>query len=191
MCIGEQICTELGDNPKTWSRHAPLLPPAWFDGELNAFAEAVRSAAAGDLDKARLQLTVVRSDDLRSWYGDHGEKAGYFRCPHFGGRRKRPSPPILDPIRDTRSQEELVYKRDGYRCRYCSLRVIPGVVLRLLSRVVGVESFCMTGPRSRRHGAAVAFRACADHVVHHASGGLTNPKNLVTACWSCNFAKVD
>ena len=65
MCIGEKICTELGANPTTWSKHAPLLPPAWFDDELTAFSDAVRSAAAGDLSKATAQLRVVRSDDLR------------------------------------------------------------------------------------------------------------------------------
>jgi hypothetical protein len=49
--------------------------------------------------------------------------------------------------------------------------------------------FGITGTRQEHHGAAVALRACADHVVPHARGGQTNAENLVTACWPCNFAK--
>ncbi len=118
-------------------------------------------------------------------------KVGYFRCHHFGGRRTKTRPTFLDPQRDTKPHEFFVYKRDHYRCRYCSCRVIPNVVLKLFSTVIGSALFGIGGKRVERHGAAVAFHACADHVIPHCLGGRTNPENLVTACWACNFAKAN
>jgi hypothetical protein len=38
MCINrEKICKLLGDQPSTWSRHAPLLPPDWCAEQFTAF----------------------------------------------------------------------------------------------------------------------------------------------------------
>jgi len=189
MCRGKQICTELGDQPNTWSKQAPLLPSVWFGGQLIAFSNAVRSAAAGDVTSARDQLRMVRSDDLRAWYVGHGKQAGHCRYPHLG--RLPPevakSTPV-PPASPKRFMKE-VFKRDGYRCRYCTLRVIPEEVLKAFSKVVGVDTFCPTGTDQQRHGAALAFRANADHVVPWSLGGQTDPDNLVTACWSCNYGK--
>lgn len=189
MCIGKKICCELGDNPEYWSTQSPLPPPLWFDDEVTKFSEAVHSAATGDLQNARTQLALVRSDDLREWFGEHAQQAGLYRCRHFGGRHTNAPILALDPLRDTRRHEPFVYERDGYRCRYCSCRVVPGVVFRAFSNVIGADAFGISGRRSQRHGAAVALKACADHVLPHFLGGRTNPDNLVTACWGCNFGK--
>lgn len=189
MCIRKRVCTELGDDPTYWSKDAPLPPPPWFEVEVTKFSNAVRSAAAGDLETAKGQLALVRSDELREWFGEHAQQAGYFRCLRLGGRRKNQPIVPLDPVRSTLRYEVFVYERDRYRCRYCSCRVVPGVVLKAFSKVIGVDAFGVSGRRPQRHGAAVAFKACADHVLPHFLGGRTNPDNLVTACWGCNFGK--
>lgn len=189
MCIRKEICAELGDDPRQWSKQSPLPPPDWFDGEVTKFADAVRSAATEDLKQAREQLALVRSDELREWFGEHAQNAGLYRCRHLAGRRKNLPVLSLDPLRNTQRHEPFVYNRDGYRCRYCACRVVPGVVLKVFSRVIGRETFGVSGPRPQRHGAAVAFKACADHVLPHFIGGRTDPANLVTACWGCNFGK--
>ena len=189
MCIRKKVCTKLGDNPNYWSKVAPLPPPPWFEDEVTKFSNAVRSAAAGDLGTAKGHLALVRSDELREWFGEHAQQAGYFRCLGLGGRRENQPLVPLDPLRSTLRYEAFVYERDRYRCRYCSCRVVPGVVLKAFSKVIGVDAFGVSGPRPKRHGAAVAFKACADHVLPHFLGGRTNPDNLVTACWGCNFGK--
>jgi hypothetical protein len=189
MCIRARICRELGADPTKWSKDAPLPPPPWFEDEITKFSKAVRSAAAGDLEKAKGLLALVRSDELREWFGEHAQQAGYFRCLGLGGRRKTQPLVPLDPLRSTLRYEAFVYERDRYRCRYCSCRVVPGVVLKAFSNVIGVDAFGVSGRRPQRHGAAVAFKACADHVLPHFLGGRTNPDNLVTACWGCNFGK--
>jgi HNH endonuclease len=189
MCIRRKVCTELGDDPNYWSKDAPLPPPPWFEDEVTKFSNAVRSAAAGDLETAKGQLALLRSDELREWFGEHAQQAGHFRCFGLGGRRNNQPLVPLDPLRSTLRYEAFVYERDGYRCRYCSFRVFPGVVLKAFSNVIWVDAFGVSGPRPKRHGAAVAFKACADHVLPHFLGGRTNLDNLVTACWGCNFGK--
>lgn len=52
-----------------------------------------------------------------------------------------------------------VFKRDGFRCRYCGRSVDDGVILH------------------------------ADHVIPQSKGGPTTLENLVTACFECNIGK--
>jgi hypothetical protein len=82
-----------------------------------------------------------------------------------------------------------VFRRDGYLCRYCGLRVIPKQVFTAFERVVGAQAFRATGTNDQRNGVVLAFRANVDHVVPWKLGGVTTPENLVTACWSCNYGK--
>ena len=74
MCRHRRLCTELGERPETWSRQAPLLPPAWFETELDMFADAVRAAATRDGATARVVLSGIRGDDLRAWYVEHCQR---------------------------------------------------------------------------------------------------------------------
>jgi hypothetical protein len=41
------------------------------------------------------------------------------------------------------------------------------------------------------HGAALVYRAVADHVVPRSCGGTTDEENLVTASYPCNFGKAE
>ncbi len=52
-----------------------------------------------------------------------------------------------------------VFKRDGFRCRYCGRSVDDGVILH------------------------------ADHVIPESKGGPTTLDNLATACFDCNIGK--
>lgn len=54
-----------------------------------------------------------------------------------------------------------IFKRDGFRCRYCGREAGEGVELRV------------------------------DHVDPKSNGGSNEPSNLVTACHECNAGKSD
>jgi phage FluMu protein Com len=54
-----------------------------------------------------------------------------------------------------------VFRRDGFRCRYCGRSVEDGAILH------------------------------ADHVIPESKGGPTTLENLVTACQECNIGKSD
>lgn len=188
MCRGQKYCTELNPNPTLWDRHSPLVPPKWFQNELETFIDAVRIAATGDRTKSMLVLSKIHSDGLRDWYCEHGQMSGVFRnnALKITTINKNVS---LDPVRSPEKYREQVFQRDDYTCQYCGTKVIPKEVFTAYSKFAGRDGFRATGTNSERHGIVLAFRANADHVIPWAHGGRTNLENLVTACWSCNYGK--
>jgi 5-methylcytosine-specific restriction endonuclease McrA len=189
MCRKQKACSELGADPARWDRHSPLPVPAWFHEEQSKFAAVVTAAADGKVAESIRLLKLVRSADLREWYVEHGQLSGTYRAKHFALPAPDADQPALDPLRSPDRYAKEVWERDGFRCRYCGLGVIPKSVLAAFGAVVGKETFRATGTNDERHGAVVAFRANADHVLSWKLGGRTAPENLVTACWACNFGK--
>jgi HNH endonuclease len=180
------ICSELGDQPANWSKTAPLPPPAWFNGELEKFIGAIRFAADGKITRALEFLRQIRSDDLRSWYVIHGQNSGEFRSRHFGGSRANSGSTDSGVV--SSGLMSRVYRRDGYQCRYCGLRLVTKEVLVAFEGVVGKLRFAATS-KNASHGAALVFRATCDHVDPRSCGGSHQLENLVSACYSCNFGK--
>ena len=153
MCRGTQSCTVLGDNPNKWSREAPLAPPAWFDEQLTIFANAANLAASGEVTKARNQLHLIRNTDLKTWFIEHGQQSGVFRHRYLGKPQAKIVDLYHDPIKyPNKDIERAVFERDGYRCRYCNLRLIPKDVFEVFSNVVGIDVFFPTGTHVQRHG---------------------------------------
>jgi hypothetical protein len=116
------------------------MPPAWFDDQLTIFAEAVRLAAVGDVASARVQIRSIRSEELQTWYIEHGQQSGVFRNRHFGRSNPAVADTVavaLDPIRSPEKLATAVFKRDGYRCRYCGVRLVPLHVLKAFGKAVG------------------------------------------------------
>ena len=75
----------------------------------------------------------------------------------------------------------VVAQRDGWRCRYCGLRVISGRVLKALQ--VRYPAFLPLGNRAvDDHPAHRVLRCTQDHLVAQAAGGMNDPDNLVTSC---------
>lgn len=189
MCRKQKTCSELGADSILWDRRAPLPVPNWFHDELRKFAVAVTTAADGKVSDSIRLIEHVRSSDLRHWYVEHGQLSGMYRTNHFD----RPAPEAprvpLDPLRSPDRHAKEVLARDGFRCRYCGLGVVPKNVLAAYSAAVGSDVFRATGTNAERHGAVLAFRANVDHVVPWNLGGKTVPENLVTACWACNYGK--
>lgn len=188
MCRGKKYCTELNSNPKLWNKNSPLVPPEWFNDEIEIFINVVRIAAMGDIAKSIQLLDEIKSDELRDWYCEHGQMSGMFRNNVLNIETAKKNV-TLDSLRNPDKYQEEVFQRDGYTCQYCGIRVIPKEVFTAYSKLVGADYFRATGTNSQRHGIVLAFRANADHVVPWTHGGRTIPENLVTCCWSCNYGK--
>jgi hypothetical protein len=191
VCRAADSCTELGTDSTQWSKKAPLLPPKFFDEALEHFVRAYRLAEVQDLETSLVELEKTRSDDLRDWFVEHGQMSGWH---HRVKGLNLPKPAEymgpLETERSIKAFEASVYVRDGYMCRYCSLRVIDTKSLIRFEKWVGSENFKVKGKGNQvRHGVALVFRATADHVVPISHGGRTNLENLVTSCWSCNYGK--
>lgn len=194
MCIGKQICSEVGNDPSRWDRRALLKPPTWFAQEaLPQLALAIQLASVGSLKESRDALATTRADEMRDYLLEHGRETGKsrLRIQNIKSRKGASTPGVIkDPVRGiSPSLASAVWGRDHYICRYCGTRVIAPSVLVAYSRLSGSDAFWIGRPVNRRHGTVLAFRAYVDHVVPHAKGGLTDANNLVTACWSCNYGK--
>lgn len=191
MCTGN-YCVFLGADPDTFDTHSPLRPLPWFDGSLDHFSQAVSAAAKGQLDRARTQLALTGDDALQEYF-EHAHVSGGKRWRLRG--RPAGEPRSAAPVGDGNlgAWESVLFARDGYHCRYCGCRVIPDAVLRAFGNLMGDADFPLgtrgVGRHLGRHGVILVFRATLDHVTPRHLGGATNRRNLVTACWACNYGK--
>lgn len=83
---------------------------------------------------------------------------------------------------------ETVFRRDGWRCRYCGCRVIPSKVRRWMDkRLPGTIRWGRANLEC--HAGFWTLWGSVDHVIPHSLGGRNKVENLVTACMTCNFAR--
>ncbi|AUM74252.1 HNH endonuclease [Paracoccus jeotgali] len=82
-----------------------------------------------------------------------------------------------------------VLGRDGYRCRYCSVRVIPAQVRKRAHLLYPVAVPWVTTDLRRQHAGFAALWLQYDHVVPHSHGGRSDAENVVISCGLCNFGK--
>jgi DNA-directed RNA polymerase subunit RPC12/RpoP len=173
-----------------WSSLSPLEPQPWFEDAIDDFVVAYQAAVANDLESAIGALGNTRERDLNAWFDLHAQNTGTFRSAHYGTEQLLEPFPDLDPLRSVTRFEKDLFARDGYRCRYCGVRVLPGSVTKKMQSILGKQHFDATSRSNHaRHGIKLVFSASLDHVVPHSRGGQTNPDNLVTACWACNYGK--
>ena len=74
MCRNAKFCTELGTDPRKWDKQCPLRPPEYFESCLDSFIKAYTFANQGKLSQAIETLKSTRSEDLRHWFVEHGQK---------------------------------------------------------------------------------------------------------------------
>ena len=192
MCRNADWCIELDPNPEKWSKTCPLQPPKYFEKSLDTFIKAYKLAEAGDINRSIKLLGTTRGEDMRNWYIEHGQMSGWhFRVKALKKPKLEKFTGILETNKSFSKYEAQVYKRDGYQCRYCGLRVIDTKSLLKMEKIVGKQFFQVKGKNSERHGVALALRATIDHVKPLSRGGRTRIDNLVTSCWSCNYGKLN
>jgi len=185
-------CVLLDRETSKWNKSALLPQDSAVVAGVEHFERAVRFAAEARTEDAWVELLRIDGDGIRDWYIKHAQVAGLRRVEIRGTKHQKRvvgsraklkyPPPAL---------EAGIFGRDGYHCSYCGGRVISGRLLRLFSSAVGPASFPMGRTNATTHGAALVYRAVADHVVPRWCGGNTDPNNLVTACYPCNFGKAE
>jgi len=82
-----------------------------------------------------------------------------------------------------------VFASDGFRCRYCSRRLVSRRVLTRFKASLNSPRFTKRPRDSDSHGVYLIHEPCADHVEPWSLGGRTTPANLVTSCNPCNYGK--
>ena len=94
-----------------------------------------------------------------------------------------------DPTRmPAQLRQYSIFARDGWRCRFCGVKVVSKKARKLLVDCFPVETHWI-GPEFERHAALYAMAVSLDHVVPHSQGGKNDDSNFVTACYCCQFGR--
>ncbi len=192
MCKEKRVCSKVATDPSHWERHALLrLPSDYEAAAIPHLMRAAELASKNDLDQSREELAQTRVERVLNFLLEHPRTTGQsrLRVQNIQSPKGDAGGATPDRSRVGSPLEREVFERDHYLCRYCGVRVVPGSVFKAYSAVVGLDTFWAGRGVERRHVTVLAFRAYADHVDPRSKRGSTDLKNLVTACWSCNYGK--
>jgi 5-methylcytosine-specific restriction endonuclease McrA len=81
-----------------------------------------------------------------------------------------------------------IFTRDGWRCRFCGVRVISVAARRRL-RTWFPDVIPWPRRERERHAALFFLEASIDHVFPHSRGGTNDETNFVTACYCCQHGR--
>lgn len=100
---------------------------------------------------------------------------------------KLPPSGRVDTGRFTPSLLDAMYRRDGWRCRFCGCPVVRPAARNRLGRLLP-GAFRWTTCYGD-HAGFFVLSGVADHVQPHSWSGPTNLDNLVTCCQPCNYGR--
>jgi hypothetical protein len=165
----------------------PLIPELEMVVEL--VAEATDALIADDKDLAYKKLCQANMPKVRAYAARIiGKTDPVVHCyPSVRHPRKRDS---ATP-RPTESVKAKIYAHDGYRCRYCGVRVILPKAITVLANMFPELPELRSVVNAEQHAAFLGMKAVVDHVIPWSVGGPNDESNLVTSCQCCNYGKAD
>jgi 5-methylcytosine-specific restriction endonuclease McrA len=83
-----------------------------------------------------------------------------------------------------------VFRRDGWRCRFCGIRILSLDAIKLLDAIFPDEVRWRVKPYRNRNAAFNVLASSLDHILPHGRGGDNDMVNLVAACGSCQFGRM-
>ncbi len=88
----------------------------------------------------------------------------------------------------SKSLENQIYNRDGWRCRFCDSKVISKTARKILNE--NFPDAARWGSKNiQKHYGLALMESTLDHITPHSRGGDNEPNNLVTACGPCQFGR--
>ncbi|WP_417479677.1 HNH endonuclease [Maricaulis maris] len=81
-----------------------------------------------------------------------------------------------------------IFGRDGWRCRFCGVKVINRTAIKLLDRHFP-DLIRWSGKARDMNGSVRIMAVSLDHIIPHSRGGSNEERNLVTACGPCQFGR--
>ena len=195
MTIGDNTDDSgSASDPDFWAIRNSLLPAT---PDMEQAADLLGAAADMVLaDRDEDAAALIRQADITDLF-DLREQA----CrtpPVFNVHRLRTVANLLPiipkeqrdkPFKSDSPLGEAVFRRDGWRCRYCGCRTIPAKVRRWMDQYLPDTIRWDKHRDSGCHSGFWALWASADHVIPHSLGGRNTQENLVTACVVCQFAR--
>jgi len=84
--------------------------------------------------------------------------------------------------------ERSIFDRDGWRCRFCGIKVISRKARSVLLRLFPNETH-WSAKEFERHASLYSMAVSLDHVLPHSRGGKNEESNFVTVCYGCQFGR--
>ena len=190
MCRGKSICSELNTNSDNWDKFSPLPTPSWMADQIDIFESAVKDFICGNKVSCLARLKEIKNEEIINWYIEHGQMSGRHRKLILKINSPQTIDEILkDPLRSPQKVQNEVFKRDGYKCRYCGNRLISQDFIKLFIKKLDSSLFQRGKSNLTTHGIIHIAWPVADHVIPWNKGGRTNLTNLVSSCATCNYGK--
>ena len=177
--------------PKLFA-NAPLQYPEEFEPAIDQFTRAVELAVKGNLSEARSRVSTIEDAPIVDWFDRIAQNVGKIRVELIGKNPKRPERRSVVKRKMGVTRIRSLAERGGWRCGYCGIRVIEPRVLRKAQKLLGKSVFPSrtTGGSNRDyHGVWLLTALTLDHVEPLCLSGDDSDRNLVAACWGCNFGK--
>ncbi len=99
-----------------------------------------------------------------------------------------PKPERYPDRMPTMAVQNEIFARDGWRCRFCRIKVISRKSRGVLIRLFPDETHWVSS-EFKRHTALYTMAVSLDHVVPHSRGGNNEEANFVTACYCCQVGR--
>lgn len=169
-------------------RRSFITPIPEFEIAANLLSEAVDALLRNDISTF---TELIRLADIRAL-----RDFSYLICGPINQEIHRQSKnPVYERVAindmsrmPSKIVEYGVYVRDGWRCRYCSSRVISKIARKkIIESAPEVVRWGRTN--DDKHFSLSTLSASLDHVVPFRRGGDNSNENLVTACGTCQFGR--
>lgn len=188
MCRKRRSCSLLGVDASLWSNDVLLPLPVEFEHGLEKFRQGVDAFLDGQRTASIQLIDSIDGLSMWNWYVEHGQMSGK----HRNAVLKVPRPLFVGTkhaLKAPTKFEKQVFARDGYRCRYCGVKVLSKQFVRKFLKALNYPGLRKVKGNVGTHGLFLLFWPVADHVLPHSLGGHTDLDNLVTTCGPCNYGK--
>jgi hypothetical protein len=137
----------------------------------------------GNVDAAMVALRTIDVEACdRYWKDSAKEVLSRHRKEAHASRRKGHRKNV------SKSWKVEIGTRDGWRCRYCGLRVVAPGFFRALAAALPDEFPPAPVPMEGTSWPIYRlFDASPDHIIPVSAGGEHSLENLVTSCGACNY----
>ncbi len=171
-------------------RNCFLPPIPEFDAAATLLDQSAHAVLAGDYESAK---RFLREADLPEICAFTVRITGPID-PEIHWQKAMPIDAIPKAMRaglrmPSSTVELSIFRRDGWRCRFCGSRVISRRARTIIATLFPAEARWGKSFHTQKHCALGSLAASLDHIVPHARGGSNEESNLVTACTPCQFGR--
>jgi 5-methylcytosine-specific restriction endonuclease McrA len=169
-------------------RDSFLVPIPELDQAIELLSQATDALLHGERDRAARCLKEADSPTIMTYF----KRVVGPNDPAIHGTSTQPKTLPKAERDESRmpgeKEQQAIFVRDGWRCRFCDTRVISKRARDVFRKVFPDEAKWVSS-EYERHSALLVLAASLDHIVPHSRGGTNEPANLVTTCTPCNFGR--